>query len=158
MKTPFPALHIVTAVLIAALSLVILKTLEKGDNPQLLNQANESNRKHLKPSKQYAFYDYLKANEVVITQSNYLSTPKESNLKHPTLLQIAAVRTKGSATSIARKLKAAGLTTVQVIERNTNNGMLYLVRTKPYSTYSSIKSGISLAEKHNFHPNQIQVK
>lgn len=158
MKSPFPALHIVSAVLIATSSLVILQTLEKGDHSQSSNKTRGSTNDLPLSQKQYDFYEHLESNEIVITDSNYTSTPKESYLQHPTLLQIAAVRSKESATDIVNKLKTAGMETVRIVERNTNNGVLYLIRTRPYLTYASIKSGTSIAEKNNFHPDQIQIK
>jgi len=103
------------------------------------------------------FYSVLAAAEVVVPISNYISTPKTARLDKPTLLQIAAFRDLKQAGQIQARLRKAGLSSAQVVERQTSTGTWFLVRTSPFSTYAELKQAINLAEKLNFHPRSIQL-
>ena len=100
----------------------------------------------------FTFYDILKAGEVVVSESNYVSTPKTAKLDKPTLLQIAATKSKSAADSIAARLSKAGLINVRVIEKSSGSGTLFLVRTTPFKTYSEVKAASTIVEKLNHHP------
>ena len=106
----------------------------------------------------FTFYDILKAGEVVVSQSNYVSTPKTAKLDKPTLLQIAATKSKSAADSIAARLSKAGLKNVRVIEKTSGSGTLFLVRTTPFKTYSEVKAASTIVEKLNHHPLLVTVK
>lgn len=151
--------QVILIVLITTLGMIILQHLPKPKEEQAgLNHHTSSTENTALNTKGYTFYDVLKSGEVVVTESHYTSTPKNTHLKHPTLLQIAATSSKESALSMTRRLKNAGLETVQVVERESSNGLLYLVRTKPYKTYDALKAGMAIAEKLNFHPDKIHIK
>ena len=100
----------------------------------------------------FTFYDILKAGEVVVSESHYVSTPKTAQLDKPTLLQIAATKSKSAADSIAARLSKAGLKNVRVIEKTSGSGTLFLVRTSPFKTYSEVKAASTIVEKLNHHP------
>lgn len=106
----------------------------------------------------FDFYDILKAGEVVVSQSNYVSTPKTAKLDSPTLLQIAATKSKSAADSIAARLSKAGLKNVRVIEKASGSGILFLVRTTPFKTYAEVKAASTIVEKLNHHPLLVTVK
>jgi cell division septation protein DedD len=106
----------------------------------------------------FDFYDILKAGEVVVSESNYVSTPKTAKLDKPTLLQIAATKSKSAADSIAARLSEAGLKNVKVIEKSSGSGNLFLVRTTPFKTYSEVKAASTIVEKLNHHPLVVTVK
>ena len=106
----------------------------------------------------FDFYDILKAGEVVVSESHYVSTPKTAKLDKPTLLQIAATKSKSAADSIAARLTKAGLKNVRVIEKSSGSGTLFLVRTTPFKTYSEVKAASTIVEKLNHHPLLVSVQ
>ena len=106
----------------------------------------------------FAFYGMLKTDEVLVPDSNYTSTPKTAALDYPTLLQISALRDATQANRMSQSLKKAGLVNVRVVTRETDKGIWHLVRTDTYDTYDRLKGAMSIAQRMNFHPRQIQVK
>lgn len=106
----------------------------------------------------FTFYDILKAGEVVVSETHYVSTPKTAQLDKPTLLQIAATKSKSAADSIAARLSKAGLKNVRVIEKSSGAGTLFLVRTTPFKTYSEVKAASTIVEKLNHHPLLVSVQ
>ena len=151
--------HVAVIIIITSAGLASLQLMPRFEIEQLsMTKPTSSQDNNIVSAKEYTFYDVLKEGEVVVTESNYTSTPKTSNLKHPTLLQIAATSSQDSALALTRRLKNAGLESVHVVERKSSKGLLYLVRTEPYNTYDTLKAGMALAEKLNFHPDKIAIK
>ena len=125
-----------------------------------LNEPSESDAVDGLPkepiSNDYSFYDQLAADEVVITESNYTSTPKNTKLDKEVVLQIAAVKSLRSAETIQQQLINLSLSNVFTKEREGDNGILYLVRSGSYSTYDELKKAKTIIEKANHHPLEIK--
>ena len=160
MSTPEPNSvipHLVLAGIIAIGGLITLNVLPESNDEDLTTPLVATVSTERKPISK-DFYEILKANEVVIKDTNYVSTPKNAELDYPTLLQISAFGDKKHATSLANKLKKAGLTSVRVITRSNDRGQVHLVRTLPYGRYDELKAALQIAERFNQHPLQIQIK
>ena len=160
MSTPEPNSvipHLVLATIIAVGGLITLNVLPEGGDDDLTTPVVAAVSQERKPIIK-DFYELLKANEIVIKDTNYISTPKNAELDYPTLLQISAFGDKKHATSLANRLKKAGLSTVRVITRSNDQGQVHLVRTLPYGRYDELKAALQIAERFNQHPLQIQIK
>lgn len=149
--------HLVLAGVIAVGGLITLNVIPEGDEEDLSTPVVAAVSTERKPITK-DFYDILIDNEIVINDTNYVSTPKNSELDYPTLLQISAFGEKKYATNLANKLKKAGLTTVRVITRTNSKGAVHLVRTLPYERYDQLKAALQIAERFNQHPLQVQIK
>jgi cell division septation protein DedD len=149
--------HLILASVVAVGGLITLNMLPEGDDEDLTTPVVATVSIKRKPISK-DFYEILKANEVVIKDTNYVSTPKNAELDYPTLLQISAFGDKKHANSLAAKLKKAGLTTVRVITRSNDRGQVHLVRTQPYARYDELKAALQIAERFNQHPLKIQIK
>lgn len=130
---------------------------EQGDSSNPGNSETQNSTQTIRSESDYDFYSVLAAAEVVVPISNYKSTPKTAKLDKPTLLQIAAFRDLKQARQIETRLKKAGLTSAQVVERQNSTGLWYLVRTSSFATYAELKQAINLAERLNYHPRSIQL-
>jgi len=131
---------------------------QPDDRSYPLNSETQNHIQTNSSESDYDFYSVLAAAEVVVPISNYTSTPKTARLDKPTVLQIAAFRDLKQADQIQARLRKAGLSSAQVLERQTNTDTWYLVRTSTFATYAELKQAINLAEKLNFHPRSIQLK
>jgi hypothetical protein len=149
--------HLVLAGIVAIGGLITLNALPEGNDEDLTTPVVAAVSPERKPISK-DFYKILKANEIVIKDTNYVSTPKNAELDYPTLLQISAFGDKKHATSLANKLKKASLTSVRVITRSNDRGQVHLVRTLPYGRYDELKAALQIAERFNQHPLQIQIK
>jgi hypothetical protein len=127
-------------------------------SPCVYSQESSITEQRVDDHSSYKFYDLLMINEVIVTESNYTSTPKTAVLAFPTLLQISAFGDKKHATSLAKRLKKEGLVSVRVITRNNPKGEIHLVRTLPYQRYDELKTALQIAERFNQHPLRIQIK
>lgn len=159
MKSNSALPQIAVIVVITTFALMVLQQFPelKNEQPSFI-EPTTTEESSAGTTKEFTFYDVLKEGEVIVTKSNYTSTPKAANLTYPTLLQIAATSSKDSALALTRRLKDADLETVHVVERDTDKGVLYLIRTTPYKTYDTLKAGIAVAEKLNFHPDKVLIK
>ena len=155
--TPLVVPTIMISVLVGV-GLFILNTLPKESIPFADSTTPIPSNPNSPTKTPFTFYEDLKNGEVLITDSHYISTPKNSNLDNPILLQIAATSSESAARNLADQLIQGGLTNVIIVKRPSSNGMLYLVRTTPYLTYDKLKAGLAIAEKLNHHPDKIEIK
>ena len=155
--------HILGIIIVVSAGLLTLNYLPISSSSvevnAALNSASNSNHSStISKTSDFNFYDLLKDGEVIVSQSNYVSTPKNSNLNKPVFLQIAATTSEAAANKISKQLSSAGLATVQVIPRTTKNGRLFLVRTTPFNTYKELKAASTITEKLNHHPLIVEIK
>ena len=150
--------YLILSVLVAAIAIVVLNSFDIGHNKDLTSKESSVFEQSIEDQSSYKFYDFLMTNEVVVTESNYTSTPKTAILDFPTFLQISAFGDKKHATSLASRLKAGGLDSVRVITRNSSKGEIHLVRTLPLERYDELKAAIKIAERFNQHPQKILIK
>ena len=149
--------HIMLAAAITLSGVIILNFWPLNNDDNINTQAQKKDFSNNQPVSK-DFYEILKSNEVVIKETNYISTPKSAELDHPTLLQISAFGDRKHAQSLASKLRAQGLSSVRVISRSTSKGQIHLVRTLPFERYDELKTAIQIAERFNQHPQRIQIK
>lgn len=150
-------LHVFIAIAISLIGVITLNFLPSKNEDKLNTPIQKTDSSSIKPITK-DFYEILKSDEVVIKETNYVSTPKDARLDHPTLLQISAFGDKKHATSLANKLKAGGLVSVRVITRQSSKGEIHLVRTLPFQRYDELKDAIQIAESFNQHPQRVQIK
>lgn len=145
------------AIAVSLIGVVTLNFLPSKNENKINTSTQRTDSSGTKPITK-DFYEILKSDVVVIKETNYVSTPKNARLDHPTLLQISAFGDKKHAISLANKLKAGGLVSVRVITRSSSKGEIHLVRTLPFQRYDGLKEALQIAESFNQHPQRVQIK